>query len=143
MGLQQRAGRLVPKQRRVAGEDDKVSAEALKPLSRLKHGVARPELAFLDDGSGGRPALAEGGDLVSIGADDDHRLGRLQGRRCLEHVCQHGPAAEREEHLGALRAQPGPFSGGENYNCGSWHPTRSSPRGGKWAPYIHIAATMT
>ena len=70
--------------------------------------VAVAALASLDDHPCVRCVLGQvADDLVPPMADDHDDAGRIQFPCGGEHVVQHGPAADRVEHLGQRRVHPG------------------------------------
>ena len=119
--IDQAAERLAFEQRHVAVEEDDGAGRAAKRGFGLEQGVRGPELRLLDDGLDFRsvlagPGIERGAHLLGHVTHNDRRGGRIERRAGLQHVADHGFAADVVEHLGQLGLHAGALAGGENHN---------------------------
>ena len=117
----QRGERLGPQQRRVAREHDHVLHLVVvvgQPRQPDGQRVAGPRLGELLDEfdlHGRRRVLHEGlGDPFTPVADDDHDAPHVDLGHGVEHVQDHGAAAQEVQRFGAFGAHPRPLPGGQD-----------------------------
>ena len=98
-------------QRRVAVDHQHVPLLELLGGDLLDGVPAAQRLALVDDLSS---AVEVSGHLGVVGADDGLDVGGAGPGHGVDHPVDHGPAADRMEHLRGARPHPGAVTGGED-----------------------------
>ena len=100
--------------RRVAGHDQHRAVVAGQQVAAGHHGVAGAKLLGLQGELDARPAVQRRLHQFRPVADHhDHAADAAFGQG-VEHVMDHRPAADREQHLGQLGLHPRSLAGGQD-----------------------------
>jgi hypothetical protein len=96
-------------ERRVAVEDQRVAVEVREGRPRLEHGVPGAPLLRLEHEAGAPgEGLLHG---VRVPPGDDDQPGWIQPLGGRQRIVQHGPAGDRMQDLGPVRAHPRALAG--------------------------------
>ena len=87
---------------------------ASEQLAASHHGMAGAQLLLLQGELDVRPAVERRFDQFGPIADYHNRLANAPFGQGVEHVFEHRPPADREQHLGQLGLHPGSLAGGQN-----------------------------